>query len=240
MSNSSTESGRIEVDKRQSVDYVHAQCLLGAVDAGANADETAAATSFVTAIFNTAARNLCVDGYVWTPESMHTNNVDDEEVAPYDNDVRQQREDALHECLAARKRVAELRESVPEKACKAVLRKLEPEVRVKEKSESVDLSLGRIKRAAEWLANESDELALNETRSMNIMNNLSMSAPEVLEKWKRAKIVISDMCAVTASKPPPIVMLGTPSRLSKKTALSDASNQLTPRKTRAEFLKLLH
>ncbi|KAI8828683.1 hypothetical protein BJ741DRAFT_625655 [Chytriomyces cf. hyalinus JEL632] len=242
MSNSSTESGRIEMDKRQSVAYVHTQCLLGAVDVGANADETAAATNFVTAMFNTAARNLCVDGYVWTPESMHTNNVDDEEVAPYDNDVRQQREDALHEYLAARKRVAELRESVPEKACNAVLRKLEPEVRVKEKSESesVELSLGRMKRAAEWLANESDELALNETRSRNIMNSLSMSAPEALEKWKRAKIVIGDMCAVTASKPPPIVMLGTPSRLSKKTALSDASNQLTPRKTRAEFLKLLH
>ncbi|KAJ3224278.1 hypothetical protein HDU81_008643 [Chytriomyces hyalinus] len=242
-SNPSTESGRIDVDKRQSVDYVRAQCLLGAVDAGANADETAAATSFVTAMFSTAARNLCVDGYVWTPESIHTNNDDDddEEVAPFDNDVRQQREDALYECLAARQRVAELRARVPEKACNAVSRKLETEVRVKEKIETVDLGLERMKRAAEWLANESDELASNETRSHNIMTRLTVSAPEALEKWKRAKIVISDMCAVTASKPPPIVMLGTPSRLSKKSVLSDASNQqLTPRKTRAEFLKLLH
>ncbi|KAJ3385120.1 hypothetical protein HDU84_002440 [Entophlyctis sp. JEL0112] len=194
---------------------------------------------FVDRVFALAAPNLCINGMPFTDEMLCKPMEQDME--PFDEQLRAMREGLMQAAAEVRVRVAGLRVGVPTTVAsetRRVLRSITAECDGEaDAADEIVSHVGDagIKRAADWFSLQADELHEDEKTSKFLLDNLQKDVPQLVEKWKRARVVINDICTdpnntgETQKAQQKGVHL-----LERVTAV-----ELTPRKTRSALLKMI-
>ncbi|KAJ3132839.1 hypothetical protein HK100_004895 [Physocladia obscura] len=253
---------RIAIEERADLLYVK-KVLLQAANTAADSNPAALekAKFFIDSIFDMAAPNLAVNGVSYSKEALASADEGslagffraqtEPELEPFDEQLRDSRENLMHVAQALRTRVAKLRTEVPIVIASETEQLLLPAVVQvsKDSDERTDLTNSRplfessssIKRAADWFSNQAADLQKDEKFSVEIIQDLNKTIPSTVSKWKRARTVVEDMCKDATALGRSVEV--TEQSLSAVQALkADAisTQNLTPRKARAGLLKILN
>ncbi|KAI8620301.1 hypothetical protein BC830DRAFT_1099912 [Chytriomyces sp. MP71] len=231
-----SQAKRIECDAAAKVQHL----LKRVAEAGVHAldgEGDEASLEYGVDVFALAAPNFSANGVALSPDDLASHaGAGSEVIEPYDEELRAYCELQRHSLTELRTRVAALRASVPravDVTCAAILRKAGTN------PDKNSLCVPReglgesLLRCADWVESESTELHADQKRAFELVDELKSTVPDSAAKWKRAKLVVSSICSsVTQASP------ATPKTVGSTKSNSPSEN-LTPRKARAGFLKTL-